>query len=105
MNDLPQFAESDVHVVDRLSLEAPHHEAELLVMTEGYKAGDEFVIQRRVGIFPLRWDACLMEVYRDGATPSMVACGFGFTRRGALRKMRCETGWRVPAWMRQEGQR
>lgn len=41
-----------------------------------------------------------MEVYRDGAPPSMVACGFGVTRRGALRALGRDPGWRVPAWMR-----
>lgn len=76
-----------VHTVERLSAEAPAREAELLVLTEGYSLGDEFVIQRRVSFLPgMRWDACEMEVTPFG--PHMMRVGFGTTRRGARRHMR-----------------
>lgn len=85
--------EEAVHVVERLSAEAPHREAQILVLTEGYQPGDEFVIQRRVGVFPLRWDACRMEVTEHG--PSMVQVGFGLTRWGALRRMERHDPYRL----------
>lgn len=80
--------------MDRLSPEAPLREAVMLMATEGYGLGDEFVIVRRFsGMFPLRWDACRMEVTAWG--PNMVQVGFGMTRRGALRHMRRSEPFRL----------
>jgi hypothetical protein len=79
------MAVETTHIVERLSREAPLAEAGLLVVTEGYHLGDEFVVQRRVG-WPLRWDACLIQVTPWG--PHLVKTGFGLTRRLARRSMR-----------------